>query len=231
MKEMLLAARLSKLAYTTDPTYPDIEIIPFDRDNIQGFFGIQEDMLYIVFTGTNELSDWLNNLNTDYQEYIVGKVHKGFFDALDRVCYDVNKIVNNCKWHRIIVTGHSLGGALATLCAVRLTALQHNVVCYTFASPRVGNRKFAKHANKILRYHRVTCAGDLVHHLPSIVWYNHCGSEYWFDHKGIHTTPTIWQRIKEAIYAIIYDWSNLDSVIMHRHSMDNYLKCVESDNA
>ena len=51
---------------------------------------------------------------------------------------------------QIFVTGHSLGGALATLASYDIQqAVQHmpvkvDVACYTFGSPRVGNHAFAR---------------------------------------------------------------------------------------
>ena len=53
---------------------------------------------------------------------------------------------------KIIVTGHSLGGALATLCAFEIAANSStlfagnnlSICCYTFGSPRVGNHAWAR---------------------------------------------------------------------------------------
>lgn len=51
-------------------------------------------------------------------------------------------------------TGHSLGGALATLASARtvLSDLRssNNVISYTFGEPRVGNFKFATNYNKLI---------------------------------------------------------------------------------
>ncbi|KAK9083050.1 hypothetical protein Scep_029521 [Stephania cephalantha] len=58
------------------------------------------------------------------------------------------------KWH-IYVTGHSLGGALATLLALELSSslmARHGaifVTMYNFGSPRVGNKRFVEIYNKI----------------------------------------------------------------------------------
>ena len=44
------------------------------------------------------------------------------------------------------MTGHSLGGALAVLCALDLQDIYGNINLYTFGCPRVGNAAFAQYA-------------------------------------------------------------------------------------
>ncbi|KAL6343079.1 hypothetical protein AAG906_017891 [Vitis piasezkii] len=59
------------------------------------------------------------------------------------------------KWH-VYVTGHSLGGALATLLALELSSSQLakrgviSVTMYNFGSPRVGNKRFAEVYNEVI---------------------------------------------------------------------------------
>ncbi len=57
----------------------------------------------------------------------------------------------------VVVAGHSLGGALATLAAfdIRRHLLDNmhsdaEVVCYTFAAPRTGNHAFAREYNAMV---------------------------------------------------------------------------------
>ncbi|NTW36269.1 MAG: hypothetical protein HGB17_09095, partial [Syntrophobacteraceae bacterium] len=47
----------------------------------------------------------------------------------------------------ICVTGHSLGGALSTVCAADLFCLGYDCVLYNFASPRVGGDTFSEWFN------------------------------------------------------------------------------------
>jgi hypothetical protein len=58
------------------------------------------------------------------------------------------------SWH-VYITGHSLGGALATLFAVELSSKlaksggQTQITMYNFGSPRVGNKQFADMYNEV----------------------------------------------------------------------------------
>lgn len=54
------------------------------------------------------------------------------------------------QFSRLLVPGHSLGGALATLAAydirkqLQASKMEHvEVVCYSFGAPRTGNHAFA----------------------------------------------------------------------------------------
>ncbi|KAJ0092471.1 hypothetical protein Patl1_25753 [Pistacia atlantica] len=61
------------------------------------------------------------------------------------------------KWH-VYATGHSLGGALATLFALELSSSKLakcgaiSLTMYNFGSPRVGNKKFADVYNEVINY-------------------------------------------------------------------------------
>jgi len=72
----------------------------------------------------------------------------------------------------INVAGHSLGAALATICALHASILcdsreaQCPVSLYTFASPRVGNPQFARSCNKKLSAFRIANSEDVVPGLP-----------------------------------------------------------------
>ena len=77
-------------------------------------------------------------------------------DSWNRVAPDglICMLAYDCLWLCMDVTGHSLGGALATLAAfdIRKQLLDNrqsntHVVCYTFAAPRTGNHAFARDYN------------------------------------------------------------------------------------
>ncbi|MGB7084240.1 MAG: lipase family protein [Phormidesmis sp.] len=99
------------------------------------------------------------------------KMHSGFISAYLSVRDEIHRQIAQSSATRYIVTGHSLGGALATLCAVDL---QYNfgdrisIEAYTFGSPRVGNAAFAESYNqRVPDTWRVVNGWDAVVGLPA----------------------------------------------------------------
>jgi triacylglycerol lipase len=129
------------------------------------------DAIVLAFKGTKDIRDWLIDL--DFVKKPIAKginVHAGFLDAIDDLLpLIIERLNGNAK--PCVITGHSLGGALATLAAFTLEKTKYAVRgVYTFASPRVGNAAFRKVYNPLLgnKTHRVVCAGDLVPLIPGI---------------------------------------------------------------
>ena len=87
---------------------------------------------------------------------------------------------------RVTVTGHSLGAALAVLCAVDLqyNFPEKDYEVFLFGCPRVGNRAFQKSYNKrVFKTMRVENGNDIVTKVPpAILGYRHVGIR-------IHTGP------------------------------------------
>ncbi|KAF9459039.1 alpha/beta-hydrolase [Collybia nuda] len=116
------------------------------------------------------------------------RAHAGFLLAWNSVAVQVIAIVNQqLKVHpkfSVVTTGHSLGGALATLAAV---SMKHNfphndIRTYSYGAPRTGNVVFAEHANSVfgLKSFRVVHTTDGVPTMiPTSLGYRHHGIEYW----------------------------------------------------
>lgn len=116
-------------------------------------------------------------------------VHRGFLEAYDsvkvRVGQLVDALVGDGKDWKVLVTGHSLGGALATLAAYDLatrTAADDrprlHVEMYNFGSPRVGNARFAAEFNRAVpTAFRVTNSRDIICTVPKLLGYAHVGTE------------------------------------------------------
>eukprot|EP01135_Chromosphaera_perkinsii_P005063 Nk52_evm10s312 gene=Nk52_evmTU10s312 len=116
------------------------------------------------------------------------KVHGGFWKCharvFDKVLHALRQpLVGFCD--SVVITGHSLGGAIGTLCAFEL-AVKHRIPCevYTFGSPRVGNKAFASLIQgHIPKFYQVCMDGDVITGLPSI-GYDVCGTQLIMDRLG-----------------------------------------------
>ncbi|KAL5851667.1 hypothetical protein ACOSQ3_006785 [Xanthoceras sorbifolium] len=119
------------------------------------------------------------------------QVHSGFLRAYDSVRIRIISLIKLSigyiddgaeplqKWI-VYVTGHSLGGALATLLALELSSSQLakrgaiSVTMYNFGSPRVGNRRFAEVYNEKVRDSwRVVNHRDIIPTVPRLMGYCH----------------------------------------------------------
>lgn len=141
----------------------------------QGFSFEDPENLYIAFRGTEptKIRDWLTDLDgkSTKTELCHGHVHEGFHAALKAVIPKLTQIMaGRTAGKNVVVTGHSLGGALATLCAAWIREhYTEKVMLYTYGSPRVGCKDFVDHYTTSKRFpaFRVANPTDLV---PSVPW-------------------------------------------------------------
>lgn len=113
------------------------------------------------------------------------KVNKDFYnqfsELVDQVVDALTELHEQDPNVPIYISGHSVGGTLATLFSVYVT-INYPVLpithVFTFGSPRVGNIAFANTANKILgeRWFRVMNQLDIVSSVPPTSFgYQHIG--------------------------------------------------------
>jgi len=78
-------------------------------------------------------------------------VHTGFLGAYNVAANEVLSLVagqlKSYPSYKVVVTGHSLGGAVASLAAVSIKSAHPNVALklYTYGQPRTGNAAFASY--------------------------------------------------------------------------------------
>lgn len=162
--------------------------------------------LYVVFRGTCTAHEWNNNVRFPLRsfrvpigadvnllaprEYYMGNVHDGFADSMESLQQDliaeVKRLIPGAE--RVIVTGHSLGGAIGTLAfASILTRLPiaRMTTGMVFGSPRVGNQEFKRAFYTVGNpetFWRYELMHDPVVDVPprKIMWvweYNHVGEQ------------------------------------------------------
>ncbi|MEO5335224.1 MAG: lipase family protein [Magnetococcus sp. YQC-5] len=225
MKIISFAAQLALLAYNNKPSVEGYIVRPFVSGNVQGFTARKGDNLWIVFCGTNDAQDWLDNLNARKIERALGCVHAGFDLALDEVWNDVLAETGHNRWTSAHFVGHSLGGALAALAASRMVHSSFSIHQYlwTFGQPRCGDELWSEAMNFYMqdKYTRVFNAGDPVPHLPTCWRFAHAGRELFFDHDGWKAKSSWWSRVSEAFKALVTS-RKAPLATLNAHSMYTY---------
>lgn len=96
------------------------------------------DLLVVACRGSNISADWWGaNFRSATVEAFNGRVHEGFWRRALSVELPASLLPLGAS---VLVTGHSLGGAVATLVAARLLADgRPDVRCVTFGAPLVGD--------------------------------------------------------------------------------------------
>jgi triacylglycerol lipase len=94
-----------------------------------------------LFTDQTLSAEWLGNLAPRTRG--LPKVHRGFYESYMSV--DERLLPRLSHPGRVVVAGHSLGGAMATLAALRLAGRMDpsRIELYTFGAPQVGDVAFA----------------------------------------------------------------------------------------
>ncbi|RAH49349.1 lipase family protein [Aspergillus brunneoviolaceus CBS 621.78] len=167
--------------------------------------------LVVSFRGSSSIENWIANLDfifTDASAVCSGcQVHQGFWKAwssvADTLTAEIASAVTAYPGYSLVFTGHSLGGALATIGAtvlrnagysvqlvgffMRQELVTRNVLLltkgqYSYGAPRVGNTALANYITSkgSGSNFRVTHLNDVVPRLPPrLLGYSHPSPEYW----------------------------------------------------
>ena len=194
-------AKLSEYAYLAPPDAKrEFAKLGFSKtacltdDSMLGYAVSIEDAMVVVFRGTNaaEFDDWIVNLRILPVTTDDGSLHKGFYEAYQRLKPQLDTILSESKPTHLWITGHSLGGALAIVCAYDLLTDSNGrwqirgVV--TFGQPLLAKPDFANRLGRRLagRYVRFVNRSDPVPRIPP--GYVPFGSLVWFTDEGIKRT-------------------------------------------
>lgn len=155
----------------------NVTYIDNTRTSIVGFVGYQpqNETIFVVFRCTQDFINYFEDvsyLQVPYLHCKGCKVHVGFYESWksveNKLHAAVQKLITAYPKANIVVVGHSLGGAVATLTALELQ-MKYNKVSelHTFGAPRVGDAFFAEYLDtKLPNTFRVIHYKDLSPHLP-----------------------------------------------------------------
>ncbi|KAI9136879.1 Alpha/Beta hydrolase protein [Paraphysoderma sedebokerense] len=172
-----------------------------------------QNSIVVAYRGTVNQMNWEQNLrfNPMTYKFLSGdnspdipdqaRVHQGFYELFDATKAELTTVVTNL-WReksaasnnstlplRLIVVGHSMGGALAGFSALHLQRTlnlsRSQIEVYTYNQPRNGNDDFVNFYDARIPTYRIVNGDDPVVHVPPrFVFFTHYGSEIFIDLDG-----------------------------------------------
>ncbi|MFM7733310.1 MAG: lipase family protein, partial [Cyanobium sp.] len=151
----------------------------------QGFLASTASVVLVTFRGTESTADWLSNLQVQLKTVPgLGKVHAGFWGQFTALQPQLETLLQARRNVPIVVSGHSLGGAIAVLAAATWAASRPVRALYTYGQPAVAQAGAATRIGTTLagRHHRLVNDADIVPRVPP--GYTHSGHLLHFDDRG-----------------------------------------------
>jgi hypothetical protein len=238
--EALYNAKLAVLAYSNKDQiiWDDYELelvkwIEHKKSDTQGFVATKNKSIYVVWRGSESKKDFQNDASIDKVPFINEgeKVHIGFKSSWESVVGDTYDAIDTAlenlqgKATDIVVCGHSLGGAVATLYAhsIKKHYPHYNVKSTTIGSPRVGNKVFKKnYDNSGIDTLRIVHKNDLVTHVPYIR-FHHVNYQVRLDTDG-----NILKKESSLRSLWLYLKALFSGKTVKDHMGDGYLKALEN---
>ena len=200
--------------------------------------------LIFSFRGTESKQDILTDLNIKriklplYNFNVEDQplVHDGFYDQFITVRDNIDNIIieyinndDNIE-KNIVFSGHSLGGALATISSLYFGVMYSGIPisCITFGSPRVGCELFANLFNKVVNKSlRFVNDNDPVPCLPSSLRFKHVNECVWMNEDIIKKEINVWRfwRFCKNSFLNIFGYGYF---ALGDHSCINYVNDIDT---
>ncbi|EIK97141.1 lipase family protein [Pseudomonas sp. M47T1] len=152
-----------------------------DSTNTQAFISHSDEVVLIAVRGSAQLADFIRDADATQVPFKGGgRVHDGFHGATQALEAFVTTYLD--KFHttqKLLITGHSLGGAIALLLSEVLRRRQgfdYDIVLYTYGAPRAADSTFIDGAADLVHY-RMVNHDDPVPSVPA-PWMNTSSPTY-----------------------------------------------------
>lgn len=202
-----------------------------DKTDTQAFLVSNGQYAVLAFRGTEVKKG--KDIQTDAKalkvSVIEGKVHRGFVEAYKSIEPQILEGLKLVRGQPLYITGHSLGAALATIATQYLERdhlLRDQIAaCYTFGSPRVGNREFDRDFKSAI--YRVVNTTDVVTVVPLLLMgYMHIGDVRFLERGmgDIRRGVPIAQRVFFFVMAVF----RLFTPLVGDHGIAQYRRKLEA---
>jgi len=196
------------------------------KTDTQAFLVSNGDFAILAFRGTQKA--W-RDVQTDIRAGRIrtssGRIHVGFSEGYNSIAKKIEKSLARVGRIPIYITGHSLGGALATVATQYLEANprfeRQLAACYTFGSPRVGNADY--NPNLKTSIFRIVNTTDIVTVVPLLTMgFVHVGDIRFLDRKDEKFRRGIPVFTRFLAFAIAF------SKLVSDHAIKEYRRKLEA---
>jgi len=196
---------------------------------------------YVAFRGTESLKDVAVDLAVtknrlprklckgapgDVRLYLAARVHGGFMYQFASLKPLFDACIEENPGDSVVLTGHSLGGALATLAALYMRVVHPDRACAAevFGSPRVGNAALSRLVDSlgvpVLRHEH---GADPVCRMPVRIRWKHCGTSLRHPRRGGAAEARGGDPLLRGCLALP------NPFLAGHHSIDAYIDAVTPD--
>jgi hypothetical protein len=236
------------------------EVVTFNNKSSQAFVARHDGgglfgspgFVIIAFRGTDENYDWLDNIKLSGMQFPggrgvapMGEVHSGFYEAFLDV-WEHKGANDQCTMQELLsrpeykrkpfwITGHSLGGALASICSFKFAYDDTPFYgTYTFGQPRPCMRDLKRHfdAEAKSRYFRFQNNNDLVSRVPQrLAGYTHIGTFIYIDvDDNISTDVGAWFQFADRIDGLKeFTRQRASGGFFRDHMISEYIEALEKN--
>lgn len=216
------------LSYSNINCYNSSKFISNIETDAQCYIHTYLNNVYIVFRGTTSIEDWKHDVDTRSRKLFENvKVHNGFYEQYNSIKNEIYRSIPFIGNRNLYIMGHSLGGALAYVCAVDIysTTYNKNINVFTIGSPRPGNKDFANYFNKNVKSSvRFKNKGDIITKLPLKTKYKHCHKSICIENGKI-AKDVVYQTFFMRLFNTICRM-NIRNLITN-HSVDIYIDNIK----
>ncbi len=233
LEKSLGFAELSRLAYGGPELVSEVaraagidgcELIAKDGAEVYIFATPHDCMIVSRGTEPNKWDDISADANAWPVAFDIGRVHSGFHQHVQLLWPEIEQRIQDIQ-RPVWFAGHSLGGAMATVCAVRcrLSPISSNPrAIFTYGAPRVGNRSYVN-AVRIPHYRWVNNNDIVPRFPPRWMGYWHIGYEIYLNRRGNISRLHSWLRVHDRMRGL---WTSLlrgRVDFLSDHSMSEYI--------
>ena len=236
IQKSLLFAELSRLAYAAPELVESIvyeagidQCLFIARDGAEAYvLGNRFDCM-IVCRGTepNQWNDIKADANAWTVAFEVGRVHSGFHSEVNELWPLLEQQVKENQ-RPMWFAGHSLGGAMAAVCAVRckISPIPSNPqAIFSYGAPRVGNRAYTSFLK--VKHYRWVNNNDIVARIPPRwLGYRHMGQEIYLNRRGRISNLRSWFRVRDRFWGLLASLRLWKLDYFSDHSMVDYISHI-----